>query len=76
MSRVAEHSQDFNLFEVLFCFVFFLAGEKRIRIFFSLAKKKRSSVLFTKEWADSVALFSQEKHSEVNYMKANIAKNI
>ena len=74
MSGVAEHSQDFNLFEVLFCF--FLAGEKRIRIFFSLAKKKRSSVLFTKEWADSVALFSQEKHSEVNYMKANIAKNI
>ena len=39
MSRVAEHSQDFNLFEVLFCFV--LAGEKRIRIFFSLAKKKK-----------------------------------
>ena len=77
MSRVAEHSQDFNLFEVLFCFVFFLTGEKRICIFFSLTKKKkRSSVLFTKEWADSFALCSQEKHSEVNYMKANIAKNI
>lgn len=33
------------------------------------------TVLFTKEWADSVALFSQEKHDEKNYMKANIAKN-
>ena len=34
-------------------------------------------MLFTKELADSVALFSQEKHSEVNCMKANnfIAKN-
>ena len=32
-------------------------------------------MLFTKELADSVALFSQEKHSEVNYMKANVAKN-
>ena len=75
MSRVAEHSQDFNLFEVLFCFAFFWRGKKEYVFFFPSPKKKRSSVLFTKEWADSVALFSQEKHSEVNYMKANIAKN-
>ena len=77
MSRVAEHSQDFNLFEVLFCFVFFFGGgKKNTFFFFPRQKKKRSSVLFTKEWADSFVLCSQEKHSEVNYMKANIAKNI
>ena len=77
MSRVAEHSQDFNLFEVLFFFFFFFwRGKKEYVFFFPSPKKKRSSVLFTKEWADSFVLCSQEKHSEVNYMKANIAKNI
>lgn len=40
MSRVAEHSQDFNLFEVLFCFVFFWRGKKEYVFFFPLPKKK------------------------------------
>ena len=46
MSRVAEHSQDFNLFEVLFCFVFFGGGKKNTYFFFPRQKKKKFCVIY------------------------------
>ena len=61
MSRVAEHSQDFNLFEVLFCFVFFFGGGKKNTYFFFPRQKKKEVLCYLQKNGQILLSYAHKK---------------